>query len=126
LATRGRNVGGEKLHCIPRTYPKSKGGSLCIYFAFLAFGGCGLLYQISLSDFGNRPDRFGGTDLTGLGNRLDWFVPRVGTCSGGLCICAWGAPVCFGGLCSLHELVFNSVVSSRCPCLRGPSFSSFK
>jgi hypothetical protein len=46
---------------------------------------------------------FGGTGLTGYGNRSDRFVPRVGTCSGGACICAGGAPVCFGGLCSLLE-----------------------
>ena len=32
--------------------------------------------------------------------------------------------LCFGGLCSLLELVFDSVVSSYCPCLRGPSLSS--
>jgi hypothetical protein len=37
-----------------------------------------------------------------------------------------GALVSFGGLCSLIELVYVSVLSSRCPCLRGPSLSSFK
>jgi hypothetical protein len=88
LATRGRKKGWEKLHCIPRTYPKSQGGanlsqesrgSLCISFAFLAFGGCGLLYQVGLTDFGNRLDRFGGTGLTYFGNRPDPFVPSVGT-----------------------------------------------
>jgi hypothetical protein len=39
---------------------------LCISFAFSAFGGCGLLYQIGLIDFGNRTDRFVETGLTGL------------------------------------------------------------
>jgi hypothetical protein len=34
--------------------------------------------------------------------------------------------LCFGGLCSLLKLVFVSVVSSRCPCLRGPRLYSFK
>jgi hypothetical protein len=48
---------------------------LCISFDFLAFGGCGLLYQIGLTGFG-------GTGLTGFGNQPDRFVPRVGTCSG--------------------------------------------
>jgi hypothetical protein len=47
-------------------------------------------------------------------------VPRVGTCSGGVCICAGGALVFFGGLCSLLEHSFVSDVSSRCPCLAGP------
>jgi hypothetical protein len=34
--------------------------------------------------------------------------------------------VWIGCLCSLLELVFVSVVSSCCPCLRGPRLSSFK
>jgi hypothetical protein len=74
---------------------------------------------------GEQVDHKEYRSMTGVGNRLDRFVPRVGTCSGGVCICARGAPVCFGGLCSLAELIFDSVVSSRCPCLRGPSHSSF-
>jgi hypothetical protein len=114
------------LHCIPRTYPKSQGGSLCISFAFLAFGGCDLLYEIGLTGFGNRSDRFRWTGLTGLGNRIDRFVPRFGTCSGGACICTGGALVCFGGLCSLLEHGFVSDVLSRFPCLRGPSLVFFK
>jgi hypothetical protein len=60
--------------------------------------------------------------LTDFGNWSDRFVPCVGTCSGGVCICAGGALVCFGGLCSLLELVFDSVVSSRCPFLRDRVF----
>jgi hypothetical protein len=43
--------------------------------------------------------------LTGFGNQPDRFVPRVGTCSGGVCICAGGALVSFGGLCSLLDMV---------------------
>jgi hypothetical protein len=81
-------------------------GSLCISFAFLAFEGCGLLYQVGLTDFDNRPNWFGGTGLTGFGNRSDWFVPSVGTCLGRVCICAGGALVLFGGLCSLLEHSF--------------------
>jgi hypothetical protein len=72
----------------------------------------------------NGPDQFGGTGLTGFGNQFDRSVPSVGTCLGGVCMCAGGALECFGGLCSLLELVFDSVVSSRCPCPRGPSLSS--
>jgi hypothetical protein len=56
-----------------------------ISFAFLAFGGCGLLYQSGLTG----PVLV--TGLTGFGNRPDRFVPRVGTCSGGACICVGGA-----------------------------------
>jgi hypothetical protein len=69
--------GGETLlekRCIAslEPIPRVKGG-VCISFAFLAFGGCGLLYPVGLTDFGNRPDRFGGTSLTGFGNRPDRF-----------------------------------------------------
>jgi hypothetical protein len=117
LATRGRKKGGEKLHCIPGTYPKSQGGACAFILHFWLLGG-GLLYEIGLTGFG-------GTGLTGFGNRPDRFVPRVGTCSGGVCICAGGALVCFGGLCSLIEHGFVSDVSSRCPCLRGPRLVLF-
>jgi hypothetical protein len=101
-------------------------GELVFFFGIFGIWGCGLLYQVGLTDFGNRPNRFGGTGLTGLGNRLDRFVPSVGTCSGGVCICAGGALVCFDGLCSLLEYSFVSNVSSRCPCLRGPRLVFFK
>jgi hypothetical protein len=113
------------LHSIPRTYPKCQGGA-CAFLLHFVFWGCGLLYQIGLTDFGNRPDRFCVTGLTGFGNLPNRFVPSGKTCSGGVCICVGGALVCFGGLCSLLELVFDSVGSSRCPCLRGPSLSSIK
>jgi hypothetical protein len=33
-------------------------GDLVHFFCILAFGGCGLLYQIGLTAFGNRPNRF--------------------------------------------------------------------
>jgi hypothetical protein len=58
---------------------------------------------------------------TGFGNWPDGFVPRVGTCLGGVCICARGALVCFRGLRFLLEHGFVLDVSSRCPCLRGSS-----
>jgi hypothetical protein len=99
---------------------------MCISFAFLAFRGCGLLYQIGLTDYGNRPNRLGRTGPTGFGNWPDRFVPRVGTCSGGVCICVGGALICFGGLCSLLEHGFVSDMSSHCPCLRGPRVVFFK
>jgi hypothetical protein len=54
--------GGEMLvekSCIASLEPIARvKGELVHFFAFLAFGGCGLLYQIGLTDFGNRPDRF--------------------------------------------------------------------
>jgi hypothetical protein len=68
---------------------------------------------------------FGGTSLTGFGNCPDRFVPSVGTCSGGVCICSRGALVCFSGLCSFLGLRFVSDVSSHCPCLRGPRLVFF-
>jgi hypothetical protein len=133
LATRGRKEGGEKLHCIPETYPKSQGGACAFLLHFWLLGVWSVVW--------NRRDRFwkpvwpvletgltgfDGTGLTGFGNWPERFVPRVGTCSGGACICAGGALVCFGGLCSLLEHGFVSDVSSRCPCLRGPRLVFFK
>jgi hypothetical protein len=100
-------------------------GELVHFFCILGFWGCGLC-EIGLTGLENRSDRF-------WWNRSDRFwepawpvVPRFGTCSGGACICAWGALVCFGGLCSLLEHGFVSNVSSRCPCIRGPRHVFFK
>jgi hypothetical protein len=74
------NRGEERLGKFALTYPNSQGGSLCISFAFLAFGvvvccvkSVWPILVIGLTDFGNWSDR---------------FVPSVGTCSGGVCICA--------------------------------------
>jgi hypothetical protein len=95
-----------------------------------------------------------GTGLTGAVDRSDWCCGPVwpvraelcncsvceevcmhscrGSCisSGVACICAGELFVVssFGlvGFCSLCELVFVSVVSSRCPCLRGPKLAFFK
>jgi hypothetical protein len=47
-------------------FPRVK-GELVHFFYIFSFWGCGLLYEIGLTGFGNWPDR---------------FVPRVGTCSG--------------------------------------------
>jgi hypothetical protein len=49
---------------------------------------------------------------------LHWFT--------GACICAGVFEFWFGGLCSLFEHSFVSVVSNRCPCLRGPRLVFFK
>jgi hypothetical protein len=109
------NKGGERkveksfiasLEPIPRVK-----GEFVHFFCIFGFWVCGLLYEIGLTGVGNRPDR---------------FVPRVGTCSGGVCICEGGALVCFGGLCSLLEHGFVSDVSSCCPCLRGSRLVFFK
>jgi hypothetical protein len=108
IVNKGEKKWWRKVALHPWNQSQESRGTLCISFAFLAFVGCGLLY------------------LAGFGNRSDRFVPRVGTCSGGVCICAGGALVCFGGLCSLLEHSFVSDVSSRCPCLRGPRLVFFK
>jgi hypothetical protein len=50
-------------------------GELVHFFCIFDFWGCGLLCEIGLTGFG-------GTGLTGYGNRPDRFVPRIGTCSG--------------------------------------------
>jgi hypothetical protein len=55
------------VHCIPETYPKSQGGACAFLLRFFAFGGCGLLYEIDLTGFGNQSDRF-------LWNRSDRFL----------------------------------------------------
>jgi hypothetical protein len=54
------------------------------------------------------------------------FVPRVGTCSGGVCICAGGVLLCSGGLGSLLEHVLVSVVLSHFRYLRDPRVVFFK
>jgi hypothetical protein len=101
--------------------PRAK-GELVHFFCIFGFWGCGLPCEIGLTGLTG----FGGTGMIGFGSRPDRFVPRVGTCSGGACICARGALVGFGGLCSLFEHGFVSDVSSRCPCLRGPRLAFFK
>jgi hypothetical protein len=73
IGNKGEKERWRKVALHPYNLSQESRGSLCISFAFFAFGGCGLLYEIGLTGFGNRPDR---------------FVPRVGTCSGGVCICA--------------------------------------
>jgi hypothetical protein len=57
LATRGRKEGGEKLHCIPETYPKSQ-GVLVHFFCIFGFWGCGLLCEIGLTGLENQSDQF--------------------------------------------------------------------
>jgi hypothetical protein len=74
------------------------------FFCIFGFWGCGLLYEIGLTDFG-------GTGLTGL-------CPELALVQGSSCM-LW----C---LCSLLEHGFVSDVSSRCPCLRGPRLVFFK
>jgi hypothetical protein len=118
ISKRGRNVGGEKCIASLKPIPIVKGELVHCFCIFWLLGWPSAKF--------NRSNRFGGTGLTGWGNRSDRFVPSVGTCSVGVCICVRGALVCFGGLCSLLELVFDSVVSSCCPCLWGLSLSSFK
>jgi hypothetical protein len=76
IGNKGEKERWRKAALHPWNLSQESRGTLCISFAFLAFGGCGLLYEIDLTGFG-------GTDLTGYGNRPDRFVPKVGTCSGG-------------------------------------------
>jgi hypothetical protein len=125
IGNKGENERWRKVALHPYNLSQESRGSLCISFAFLAFGGvvcctkvvwpvwqpAWLVLITGMTVFGNRPDR---------------FVPRVGTCSGGVCICAGGALVCFGCLCSLLEHGFVSDVSSRGPCLRGSRLGFFK
>jgi hypothetical protein len=61
----------------------SQEGACAFLLHFWLLGGCGLLYQIGLTGFGNRPDR---------------FVPSVGTCLGEDKYVQGGDLVCFGGL----------------------------
>jgi hypothetical protein len=62
--------GGERKvekSCIASLEPISRAkGELVHFFCIFGFLGCGLLGEIDLTGFGNRSDRFGGTDLTGL------------------------------------------------------------
>jgi hypothetical protein len=82
--------------------PRAK-GELVHFFCIFGFWGCGLLCEIGLTGFG-------GTGLTGYGNRPDRFVPRVGTCPGGACICA-GELLCALVVCAL---CLSMVLSRMC------------
>jgi hypothetical protein len=122
--------GGERRvekSCIPSLEPLPRVKGELVHF-FCAFGFLGVWSVVP-----KRSDQFWQPawlflviGLTGFGNRPDRFVPRVGTRSRGVCICAGGALVCFGSLCSLLEHSFVSDVSSRCPCLRGLRFVFLK
>jgi hypothetical protein len=65
IGNKGRKKGGEKLHCIPRTYPKSQGGACAFILHFWILGGV-ICYSkavrtvlaTGLTGFGNRSDRF--------------------------------------------------------------------
>jgi hypothetical protein len=121
----GGSVGGENLHCIPRTYPKSQGGACAFLLHFWLLGG--VVYCIK---------SVWPILVTGLTGLVEPVWPVFGTvltglCLGvafvqGVCICVGGALVCFGGLCSLLEHGLVSDVSNHCPCLRGPRLFFFK
>jgi hypothetical protein len=126
IGNKGRKKGGEKLHCIPRTYPKSQGGACAFLLHFWLLGVVVYCTKAVWPVWVTGLTDFGGTGLTGFGNQSYRFVLRVGICSGGACICLGRALICFGGLCSLLEHSFVSDVSSHCPCLRGSRLVFFK
>jgi hypothetical protein len=119
IGNKGEQERWRKVALHPWNLSQESRGSLCFSFAFLAFGGCGLPYEIGLTGFGNRSDR----SWWNQSNRF--WEPAWPVCSQswhlfrGVCICPGGALVSFGGLCSLLEHGFVSDVSSHCPCLRG-------
>jgi hypothetical protein len=75
IGNKGEKERWRKVALHPWNLSQESRGSLCIYFAFLAFGGCGLLYKIGLTGFGR-------TGLTGFGNRPDRFVPSLALVQG--------------------------------------------
>jgi hypothetical protein len=94
---------------LPRTYPKSQGGACAFVVHFW-------LLECAVEE--NRLDRFWLLSMHKSRGCVFWLLES--------CICAGGALVCFGGLCSLLEHGFVSDVSSHCPCLRGPRLVFFK
>jgi hypothetical protein len=122
LATRGRKKGGEKLHCIPRTYPKSQGGACAFLLHFWLLGGVvcctksvSPILVTGLTNFGNRLDRFGGTGLTGFGNQPDRFVPESALVQGeyayvqgellyALVVCAFSLSMVLSRMCRAVSL----------------------
>jgi hypothetical protein len=62
---------------------------LCISFAFLAFGGCGLLYEIGLTGLGTGLTGFGGTGLTGLCPGLALVQGEHSYVQGSSCLLWW-------------------------------------
>jgi hypothetical protein len=57
IGNKGEKERWRKVALHPWNLSQKSRGSLYISFAFLAFGGCGLLYEIGLTGFGNRSDR---------------------------------------------------------------------
>jgi hypothetical protein len=96
LATRGRKEGGEKLHCIPGTYPKSQGGACAFLLHFWLLGVWSAVW--------NRPDQFWklvwpvlvepawpvmGTGLTGLCPGLALAQGELAYVQGSSCVLWW-------------------------------------
>jgi hypothetical protein len=143
LATRERKKGGEKLHCMPRTYSSCQGGVCAFPLHFWSLG--------ASSVWENLCDRFWKLVWPDLEqaieeNQLDQFWKLVGPvlaaehaqvqgecalAKGDLHMCRGSSFVSFTlvalVVCALClSLFFVSVVLSHCPCLRGPRLSSFK
>jgi hypothetical protein len=100
--------------------PRVKGGACAFLLHFWLWGGVvsctKLVWPILVTGLTGS----GGTGLTGFGNRSGRFVPRVGTCSMGVCICAGGLLYALVVCALCFSIIFVSDVSSRCPCLWGP------
>jgi hypothetical protein len=93
---------------------------------------CWAILPTGLTSEGDRSDRSGlscsscpvssGVLHAFVQGELHWFKGSLHVCRGLFVV----FELWFGGLRSLLEYSFVSDVSSRCPCLRGPSFVFFK
>jgi hypothetical protein len=88
--SKGEKEWWRKVALHPGTYPKSQGGACAFLFHFWFLGGVVCCTKLVLPILVTGLTGFGGTGLTDIGNWPDRFVPRVGTCSGGACICTGG------------------------------------
>jgi hypothetical protein len=96
-------------------------GELVHFFCIFCFWSV-LLKKTSWTGFGNLCDRFWLLSCTSPGE-CALVKGELHMCRGSSFVSSALVALV---VCSMLELVLDSVVSSRCPCLRGPSLSSFK
>jgi hypothetical protein len=97
IGNKGEKERWRKVTLHPWNLSQESRGSLCISFAFLAFGGCGLLYQIGLTGFGNwsdwfwwnRSDRFWEPAWPVCAQSWHLFRGSLHMCKGSSCMLWW-------------------------------------
>jgi hypothetical protein len=96
IGNKGEKKGGEKLQCIPRTYPKSPGGARAFLLHFWLLGGVVCCTKAvwpvlvtGLTGFGNRLDRFWEPAWPLCAQSWHLFKGGLHMCRGSSCIFWW-------------------------------------